>query len=113
MFKKIGVRNELLLRFKYVLNQANPYKLDDVAKFIYYDSVNKYLPKIKKYKVDNQAAAIYILRHGLEDFLNIQRNISTDLPLSLQDTVEKLHQCHIEETFRLLDLPWQMESPDM
>ncbi len=37
MFKKIGVRNELLLRFKVSLGQSNPYNLDDVAKYIYLD----------------------------------------------------------------------------
>lgn len=95
MFKKIGVRNELLLRFKVSLGQSNPYKLDDVANYIYYDSVNNYLPIIKKNKLDNQAAAIYILKHGLADIE------FSELSGPLQETHNRLQSCYMDEGFRI------------
>jgi len=98
MFKKIGVRSELLLRFKLSLGQSNPYKLDDVAKYVYYDSVNKYLPIIKKHGLDNQAAAVYILKHGLTDIT------FSELSDPLQVTHNRLQLCYMDEEFRLQDI---------
>jgi len=98
MFKKIGVRNELLRRFKFSLGHANPYKLDDVANYIYYDSVNEYLPIIKKHKLDNQAAAIYIIKHGLDN------TVFSELSQPLQEAYNRLMLCYIEEEWRIRDI---------
>lgn len=95
IFKKIGIRNELLVRFKHHLNQFNPNKLDDLLNMIYHEGVTNRLQEIKNEGLDNQSAAIYIIKKELESINYYE--LSDDLKM----TFNTLELIYTEERFRI------------